>query len=109
MQLFRRGKKPSEDADHSNNGSAPSPKPAINDHGDAEKNEISLARTKTEDIVYPTGIKLGLLMTSVFISSKYLSVGRWSPFGLTAANECEQCSWWHSYVMTTLCSHAKIK
>lgn len=86
MQLFKRGKKPSEDADLSNNGSAPSQNPAINDHGDAEKNEISLARTKTEDIVYPTGIKLGLLMTSVFISSTYLSVGRWSPLGLTAAN-----------------------
>lgn len=86
MQLFGRGKKPSQDADLSNDGSTPSAKPAINGDGDAEKNEISLARTKTEDIVYPTGIKLALLMTSVFISSTYLSVGRWSPLGLTAAN-----------------------
>lgn len=77
MQFFKRGKKPSQDAAHiTKDGSAP---PAIsppNEEGDEAKNEISLARTKTEDIVYPTGLRLTLLMTSVFISSTYFSFAR---------------------------------
>ena len=71
MQFFKRGKKPSQDADLNNVGNALSAKPIPNE-GEEEKNEISLARTKTEDIVYPTGIRLTLLMLSVFISSTYL-------------------------------------
>lgn len=69
MQLFKRGRKPGEDADLNKEGSAPSPNPKPNEDGETEKNEISLARTKTEDIVYPEGIRLALLMISVFISS----------------------------------------
>lgn len=78
MQFFKRGKNPGQDVDPSKDGSAPSADAAMNGDGDgdAEKNEISLARTKTEDIVYPTGIRLALLMTSVFISSTYLSAGQ---------------------------------
>lgn len=74
MQFLKRGKKPSQDADINNDGSVPPAKPTINEEGDEAKNEISLARTKTEDIVYPTGLRLALLMTSVFISSTYLPV-----------------------------------
>lgn len=70
MQFFKRGKKPGKDVDLGNDASKPSADPRINEDGDAEKsNEISLARTKTEDIVYPTGLRLALLMISVFISS----------------------------------------
>lgn len=76
MPFFKRGKKPSQDVDINNNGSAPPEKPTADVEGEEGKNEISLARTKTEDIVYPTGIRLALLMTSVFISSTYLSVER---------------------------------
>lgn len=73
MQFFKRGKKPGQDVDLSNDDSVPPAKPTAGEEGEEGKNEISLARTKTEDIVYPTGIRLALLMTSVFISSTYLS------------------------------------
>lgn len=76
MPFFKRGKKPGQDVDPNNNGPVPPEKPAADVEGEEGKNEISLARTKTEDIVYPTGIRLALLMTSVFISSTYLSVER---------------------------------
>lgn len=75
MQLFKRGNRPGEDADLNKDDSAPSANPTSNEDGEAEKNEFSLARTKTEDIVYPEGIKLALLMISVFISSTYLPPG----------------------------------
>lgn len=71
MQILKRGKKPSQDADINKDGSAPPAKSPPNEEADEAKNEISLARTKTEDIVYPTGLRLTLLMTSVFISSMY--------------------------------------
>lgn len=99
MQFLKRGKKPSQDADITQDGSAP---PAItppNEEGDEAKNDISLARTKTEDIVYPSGLRLTLLMTSVFISSTYsyfMAVA--TLFCLENANYFDQCSWWHSYV-----------
>lgn len=73
MQFFKRGKKPGQDVDLSNDDPVPPAKPTADEEGEEAKNEISLARTKTEDIVYPTGLRLGLLMTSVFISSTYLS------------------------------------
>jgi hypothetical protein len=76
MQFLKRGKKPSQDADINDDGSAPRAKSPPNEEGDEAKNEISLARTKTEDIVYPTGLRLTLLMTSVFISSTYLPTRR---------------------------------
>lgn len=37
------------------------------DHAE-QSNGIELARTKTEDIVYPTGFKLAALMASTFVS-----------------------------------------
>lgn len=76
MPFFKRGKNSGQDVDLSNDASTPSANPKSNENGDEEKNEISLARTKTEDIVYPTGVRLALLMISVFISSMYLSAGR---------------------------------
>lgn len=33
-----------------------------------QANRIQLARTRTEDIVYPTGLKLAALMISTFVS-----------------------------------------
>lgn len=76
MQFFKRGKRPGQDVDLSNDDSVPPAKPTADEEGEEGKNEISLARTKTEDIVYPTGIRLALLMISVFISSTYLSMAR---------------------------------
>ncbi|KAH8772688.1 putative MFS multidrug transporter [Diaporthe sp. PMI_573] len=76
MQFLKRGKKPSQDADINDDGSAPRAKSPPNEEGDEAKNEISLARTKTEDIVYPTGLRLTLLMTSVFISMFLVALDR---------------------------------
>ncbi|KAL1881855.1 hypothetical protein Daus18300_000908 [Diaporthe australafricana] len=76
MQLFKRGKKPDQDVNTSKDGSAPSTDPTTKDEGEPERNEINLARTKTEDIVYPTGLRLGLLMTSVFISMFLVALDR---------------------------------
>lgn len=87
MQLFKRGKKPDQDVNPSKDGSAPSTDPGAKDEGEPEKNEINLARTKTEDIVYPTGLKLGLLMTSVFISSTFLPADFRTHSGLTVAKQ----------------------
>lgn len=36
--------------------------------GEADGNAMGLARTRTEDIVYPSGLKLTLLMMSTFMS-----------------------------------------
>lgn len=46
------------------------PTRAAEPDGDGEdaKNKIELSRTKTEDIVYPTGLKLALIMISTFVS-----------------------------------------
>lgn len=73
MPFFNRAKKSDQVANPPLDGSnAPIPQAAANpeDDGTNEKNEnaISLARTRTEDIVYPSGLKLALLMTSVFVS-----------------------------------------
>lgn len=76
MQFFKRGNKPGRDVDPSNDGPVSPASPKADEEGEAGKNEISLARTKTEDIVYPSGLRLALLMTSVFISSTYLPVGQ---------------------------------
>ncbi|KAI3396429.1 hypothetical protein diail_12149 [Diaporthe ilicicola] len=76
MQIFKRGKKPDEDVNHSKDGSAPPANPTTDEGGEVAKNEISLARTKTEDIVYPSGLRLALLMTSVFISMFLVALDR---------------------------------
>ncbi|KAK2602487.1 hypothetical protein N8I77_009015 [Diaporthe amygdali] len=77
MQLFKRGKKPGQDVDlSSKDDSAPSANPTSKEEGEEGKNEISLARTKTEDIVYPEGLRLGLLMASVFISMFLVALDR---------------------------------
>ncbi|KAG6356610.1 hypothetical protein INS49_014483 [Diaporthe citri] len=76
MQFFKRSKKPGQDVDLSNDDSVPPAKPTSDEEGEGGKNEISLARTKTEDIVYPTGLRLALLMTSVFISMFLVALDR---------------------------------
>lgn len=73
MPFFKRAKKSDQVANPPLDGSnAPIPQAAANpeDDGAGEKNEnaMALARTRTEDIVYPSGLKLALLMTSVFVS-----------------------------------------
>lgn len=73
MQLFKQAKKPKEAAHPPQDGFITSvPPPASNSKTDAEvgteKNPIGLTRTRTEDIVYPSGLKLVLLMSSVFLS-----------------------------------------
>lgn len=71
MPFFKRAKKADQVANPPLDGSkAPVPHAAANpeDEGADEKNAMALARTRTEDIVYPTGIKLAVLMTSVFVS-----------------------------------------
>lgn len=73
MQLLRRPKKPSQAANPPLNGSitlAPYPdsNPTTGAEVEAEKNPVGLVRTRTEDIVYPSGLKLMLLMVSVFVS-----------------------------------------
>ncbi|POS77905.1 major facilitator superfamily transporter [Diaporthe helianthi] len=77
MQFLKRDKKPSQDAVGLNqDGSVPLAISPPNEDGDEAKNDISLARTKTEDIVYPTGLRLALLMTSVFISMFLVALDR---------------------------------
>lgn len=73
MPFFNRAKKSDQVANPPLDGSnAPVPQAAANpdDDGAGEKNEnaMALARTRTEDIVYPSGLKLAVLMTSVFVS-----------------------------------------
>lgn len=73
MPFLNRAKKSDQVANPPLDGSnAPIPQAAANpeDDGAGEKNEnaMALARTRTEDIVYPSGLKLALLMTSVFVS-----------------------------------------
>lgn len=73
MQLFNRSEKPDQAANPPLDGSissAPHPdsNPNTDAEAEAEKNAIGLSRTRTEDTVYPAGLKLILLMVSVFIS-----------------------------------------
>lgn len=73
MQLFERSEKPDQAANPPLDGtitSAPHPdsNPTTDAEAEPEKNAIGLSRTRTEDIVYPAGLKLILLMVSVFIS-----------------------------------------
>lgn len=81
MQLFRRTKKPDQAASPPLDGSitlAPHPdsNPTAGAEVEAEKNPIGLARTRTEDIVYPSGLKLALLMVSVFVSMFLVALDR---------------------------------
>lgn len=72
MPFFKRAVKAEQVAHPPLDGSnAPIPQPAANPDGEKEEkgqNAMALTRTRTEDIVYPTGIKLALLMTSTFVS-----------------------------------------
>lgn len=80
MPFFKRAKKPDEAAKSPQDGqtSLSAPQPASDPVGEGaeevavdkeeQKNRIELARTRTEDIVYPTGFKLAALMASAFIS-----------------------------------------
>ncbi|ROV90262.1 hypothetical protein VPNG_09907 [Cytospora leucostoma] len=43
---------------------------------EAEKNPIGLARTRTEDIVYPSGLKLVLLVVSLFVTIFLVALDR---------------------------------
>lgn len=67
MPFFRQAKQPDPAAKN-----AASPAPAGLGHDEDEdragKNPMELARTRTEDIVYPTGAKLVFLMLSTFVS-----------------------------------------
>ncbi|KUI71427.1 Putative HC-toxin efflux carrier TOXA [Cytospora mali] len=83
MQLFRRAKKPDQAVDPSQDVSITSaPHPDSNPTStvaevETEKNNpIGLARTRTEDIVYPSGLKLTLLMTSVFMAMFLVALDR---------------------------------
>ncbi|KAJ4414848.1 hypothetical protein N0V82_007696 [Gnomoniopsis sp. IMI 355080] len=80
MPFFKRAKKTDQVANPPLDGSnATAPQAAANLEADGageEKNAMSLARTRTEDIVYPTGIKLALLMTSVFVSMFLVALDR---------------------------------
>jgi hypothetical protein len=77
MHFSKRAEKPSQDAGIKNDGSSPPVKSPPSGEAHEAKNEISLARTKTEDIVYPSGLRLALLLASVFISSMYLPAPWW--------------------------------
>lgn len=71
MTFFKRAAKTDQVANPPVDGSnVPIPQPAANPDGKEEnsKNAMALSRTRTEDIVYPTGVKLALLMTSTFVS-----------------------------------------
>lgn len=74
MAFLKRAKKPDQVLNPPLDGSnqpipMSDPNPDIPaTEGDAGKNAMALARTRTEDIVYPTGLKLALLMTSTFVS-----------------------------------------
>ncbi|ROW06202.1 hypothetical protein VMCG_04574 [Cytospora schulzeri] len=74
MQLFKRSKKPDQAANPPLDSSitvAPHPDSNPTTTGaevESEKSPIGLTRTRTEDIVYPSGLKLTLLMVSVFVS-----------------------------------------
>lgn len=52
---------------------------------EGERNAMALARTRTEDIVYPTGLKLTLLMLSTFVSM------------FLVALVCNDCVYTHPY------------
>ncbi|KAK7749789.1 hypothetical protein SLS53_000368 [Cytospora paraplurivora] len=82
MQLFRpkrpnQGGDPPHDASTSSN---PQPDPevilATGAGNEAEKNPIGLARTRTEDIVYPSGLKLVLLVLSLFVTMFLVALDR---------------------------------
>lgn len=65
MPFFKRAKKPDAAA---KNPVSPAPDGPGYDEDKGDKNAIALARTRTEDIVYPTGLKLVFLMLSTFVS-----------------------------------------
>lgn len=69
--FFKRAAKADQVANPPVDGSnVPIPQPAANPESEEKdsKNAMALTRTRTEDIVYPKGIKLALLMTSTFVS-----------------------------------------
>lgn len=75
MAFFKRAKKPNEATISSPPLASPvssTPMAGINATTDgdaeAEANKMALARTRTEDIVYPSGIKLAVLLLSTFVS-----------------------------------------
>lgn len=82
MPFFRRANKADQVANPPLDGSnVPIPQPAsipLAEH-EASKNAMALTRTRTEDIVYPEGVKLALLMTSVFVSMFLVALVSHSP------------------------------
>lgn len=70
MSFFKRAKKPAVAANPPLDGSqetAPFPD-AQPTPSNGDRNNIELARTRTQDIVYPHGLKLALIMISTFMS-----------------------------------------
>lgn len=74
MSFFKRASKPNQAANPPLDGSNQAmPQPDANPAAslgddDAAQNAMELARTRTEDIVYPSGLKLVFLMLSTFVS-----------------------------------------
>lgn len=78
MRFFNKAKKADDATNHSPLGGEIAPQPAPDPVGEGaeevvldredQKNKIELSRTKTEDIIYPTGLKLTALLLSTFIS-----------------------------------------
>lgn len=101
MPFFNRAKKANEPAKQSPLDGELEPQPApdpvgegaeevVLDHED-EKNRIGLSRTKTEDIVYPTGLKLAVLLLSTFISMFLVALVRCVPSRCPAYLSMQRC------------------
>ncbi|CAN8095623.1 unnamed protein product [Discula destructiva] len=74
MSFLKRAKKADRVADPPLDGSnVPIPQAASNPE---DHTGLALARTKTQDIVYPTGLKLAVLMSSVFLSMFLVALDR---------------------------------
>lgn len=86
--FFKRGKKGGEAPDVVADGSitsAPGPNPNMVEGAEPQPETLAPVRsTATEDIVYPSGLKLALLMSSVFMSMFLVALVCFHLFSVTS-------------------------